>query len=261
MSLTMQNLFYNGVETELKRRGIEKCSGGYVREMNPIIKDIRVYRSENENIDGNSLPSGFCEKIVDINLTRLVMKLREISFSLGEFHHLYINFTTCIEEGKIIKSERIIDKNIRYYDVGIDSIMYSKLGTVGELETLFILIEKVFIHSFITDEFTKEKLNLFIKEILDKGENVECLYKEKQNRYTAQIFLRKLDSGYFLPRLQVVDENKNILLNVELPEVFDVTFIGTIQLSNSTVKIKPKSNSFSDYYKEYKYPMEFNLRS
>ena len=60
----------------------------------PVIKDIRLYRSSIENISGNSLPSSFYNQSVNCILRRIVMKLEEKGFSLGDFHHLYINFTT-----------------------------------------------------------------------------------------------------------------------------------------------------------------------
>ena len=59
------------------------------------IRDIRVYRSQIENIAGNSLPEGFENKHLHIILHRVAMKLSEHDFSMGDFHHLYVNLTTC----------------------------------------------------------------------------------------------------------------------------------------------------------------------
>ena len=64
--------------------------------MKPI-SDIRLYRSNIPNIDGNSHPSEFAPKQLNIIVTRIVMKLRENGFSLGDFDHLYINFTNGVE--------------------------------------------------------------------------------------------------------------------------------------------------------------------
>ena len=58
-----------------------------------IIKDIRVFRSNNENTGGNPLPNDAANKELDCVIRRIGMKLREERFSLGEFDHLYINFT------------------------------------------------------------------------------------------------------------------------------------------------------------------------
>ena len=58
--------------------------------MQPI-KDIRIYRSTIENIPGNSLPEGFYNQELCAVARRIVMKLQENGFSMGDFHHLYIN--------------------------------------------------------------------------------------------------------------------------------------------------------------------------
>ena len=50
------------------------------------ICDIRLYRSNVENIDGNSLPESFASPKLNIIITRLVMKLREKGFALGRIN-------------------------------------------------------------------------------------------------------------------------------------------------------------------------------
>ena len=98
-----------------------------------VIKDIRIYKSGVENIDGNSLPISFADKKLNAIIGRIVMKLRENNFSLGEFDHLYINFTTCPVDGEIALSQRSIDRYYpwyRYYDVNIsDDMFYPGIGT------------------------------------------------------------------------------------------------------------------------------------
>ena len=49
-----------------------------------VISDIRVFKSCIPNIDGNALPSDINNKKLNIVLHRIVMKLRENGFSLGE---------------------------------------------------------------------------------------------------------------------------------------------------------------------------------
>ena len=91
------------------------------------ICDIRLYRSNIENIDGNSLPESFASPKLNIMITRMVMKLREKGFSLGDFDHLYINFTTCLEDGVLLPAKRSIDRYhpwFRYYDIGITQDRY-----------------------------------------------------------------------------------------------------------------------------------------
>ena len=46
------------------------------------IKDIRIYRSQAENIAGNSLPHEFANKELSIMLHRIAMKLIIISYKM-----------------------------------------------------------------------------------------------------------------------------------------------------------------------------------
>ena len=59
-----------------------------------VIKDIRIYRSKIENIPGNPLPDSFNNFELCCVTSRIVMKLRENGFELGDYDHLYINLTT-----------------------------------------------------------------------------------------------------------------------------------------------------------------------
>ena len=60
-----------------------------------IISDIRLFKSESQNEYGGYITNSFADKKLNAIVKRVVMKLRENEFSLGEFDHLYINFTTC----------------------------------------------------------------------------------------------------------------------------------------------------------------------
>jgi len=80
-----------------------------------LISDIRLYKSRNGNIDGNSLPGRFAETHTNIVTTRLVMKLRETNFSLGDFDHLYINFTPLLDAGECESSLRSVDKYHNFF--------------------------------------------------------------------------------------------------------------------------------------------------
>ena len=59
------------------------------------ISDIRLFKSKSQNEYGVYSTEYFGDKSLTAIVNRIVMKLRENEFSLGEFDHLYINFTTC----------------------------------------------------------------------------------------------------------------------------------------------------------------------
>ena len=56
-----------------------------------IIADIRLFRSEGRTDSGHFDTVSFGEKRLIAAVKRIVMKLREHGFSMGDFDHLYIN--------------------------------------------------------------------------------------------------------------------------------------------------------------------------
>ena len=72
-----------------------------------IISDIRLYKSESRNEHGVYAIESFSNKKLNAIIQRVVMKLRESEFSLGEFDHLYINLTTCDIGEKAILSDYV----------------------------------------------------------------------------------------------------------------------------------------------------------
>lgn len=225
--------------------------------MKPI-SDIRLYRSNIPNIDGNSHPSEFAPKQLNIIVTRIVMKLRENGFSLGDFDHLYINFTTCLDNEAIEPAKRSIDayhKWHRYYDVGVTDECYRNLESVNNVEFVIEQIKNVLNDYFCTE--ANCSVEPCIEEALNKGEDMLMLYKSKQTfKRKADIYLQLLDNGMYCPNLFVYDEDGAELLHQKLPCTFDLMSLGEIQLSNKKVVVKPRKNSLASQLE----PVEFELQ-
>ena len=218
--------------------------------MKPI-SDIRLFRSIVDNTDGNSFPAGFCSKHLNVMIHRIVMKLREYNFSLGEFDYLYINFTTCLQPGIIRPANRSIDphhKWYRYYDVGVSLETYNQLESEDANDFIIHKLQEILTTFF---EFEgKYSIEECFAEAMEKGEQMMMLYKTKQtNRLTAKIYLQYLDSGKYLPHLFVNDSNQKELLHQQLEEILDLSIIGEIQLNSKKVTIKPRKNSFTQNIK------------
>ena len=214
-----------------------------------VIKDIRIYKSNIENIDGNSLPMDFEDKELNSIITRIVMKLRENNFSLGEFDHLYINFTTCMVDGEIALSKRSVDRYhpwYRYYDVNISDDMFSKLGN-SEIEYEVVeLIRKVLIQNFATGSFDEKQICSCFTQALEQGENMLMKFKEKvTEKRKVVIYLRFLNKCRYLPLLRVLDMEDKILFETDLPEMLDLNYLGDIQVSNKKVTVKPRKNAYT----------------
>lgn len=211
------------------------------------ISDIRLYRSAVPNIDGNSHPSEFASKQLNITVTRIVMKLRECGFSLGDYDHLYINFTTCLTSGAVEPAKRSIDtynKWYRFFDIGVTDDCYQNLE--GENCTEFVIeqIKNVLNAHFDTE--ANPPVEPCIEEALTKGKDMLMLYKSKQTaKRKAEIYLQMLDNGTYCPNLFVYDQDGTELLHQKLPCTLDLMSLGEIQLSNNKVIVKPRKNSLA----------------
>lgn len=219
-----------------------------------VIKDIRLYRSCFENIDGNSHPSSFNNTELNAIIHRIVMKLRENNFSFDNFDHLYINFTICNVDEKMSLSKRKIDKYhqwYRYYDVEINQELFDKLESKQCIEEILKIIEELLCKFFSYQDFDDKKIKSCLFESIQNGEKMLMKFKEKEaSNLKAIIYLRYLDSCYYFPLLRVYDSNDKIILEKDLPKTTNFDDYGTIQLSSKKVVIKPRKNSYSDISKE-----------
>lgn len=214
-----------------------------------IIKDIRIYKSDIENVAGNSLPSSFSNKELNAVIHRIVMKLRENSFSLGEFDHLYVNFTNCEVDNRIALSKRCIDKYspwYRYYDVQVSDTVFSQLETQISSDEIINFLENVLIKCFVSEHFDEKLIHSCFSEAIMQGEKMMMIFKEKHtSQRTAVVYLRYLDSGRYSPLLKVFNLNEKLLLETDLPETVDLSYLGEIQLSTKRVTIKPRKSSYT----------------
>lgn len=215
-----------------------------------IISDIRLFKSEVENIDGNSMPATcFACKKLNVILHRVVMKLRELGFSLGDFDHLYINFTICLPDGVSSPAKRSVDSYhpwFRYYDIGVSSGLYADLGSEEKIPFILSSAENILLTYFAPDEKTEEIIKNAFTEALSKGGEMLMRFKEKKTeKATAVVYLRYFDDGCYHPLLCVYDLAGNEILHKALPSMPDLNPIGEIYLSGKRVSVKPRKNSFS----------------
>ncbi|QIH37299.1 hypothetical protein G7A72_00025 [Flavobacterium sp. Sr18] len=85
-----------------------------------VIKDIRFYKIKQKDFTGdfNGIIGNVYHITEDTNSIgqRIARKLNELQFISGEFDHIYINFTGNIKHGKLVESEKFLDKRIKYVD-------------------------------------------------------------------------------------------------------------------------------------------------
>ena len=211
--------------------------------MGKIIADIRLFHSTVENTDGNPLPYGYGDKRLNVILHRVVMKLREQGFTLGDFDHLYLNFTPCAKEGDIRPADRSVDREFswfRYYDIGISDEFSQKQN----FDEILALVKRALLLHF--PQNAKEITETAFSAALCDGENMLMRFKEKKAAKTsAVIYLRYLNEGTYLPLLCVYDIDGKEILRRDLPAYTELLQIGEIALSSKKVTVKPRKSVFA----------------
>ena len=214
-----------------------------------IIQDIRMYRCTTENVDGIH-PENLYNPDLGIISSRICMKLREKGFSMGDFHHLYVDFTTALKEGQIKPANKSVDKYFpwyRYYEIGVTKEMYDNLVTPDSVPAAVDLIEKLLVSQFSTPEFGSDIITKCVSEAVSQGPDMLMKYKEKITaKRRAILYLRLLDNSNYFPLLKVFDSDGNIILEKDLEETRDFDGFGEIQLNTKRIKINPRKNGWSD---------------
>ena len=176
------------------------------------------------------------------------MKLRENEFSLGEFDHLYINFTTCDMVEKLSLSDKVDRYHpwFRYCTVHIEKDLYDKLGSIETWDYIIQWIRNVLVTFFASEDFDETHILSCVQQAVEQGEDMLMKFKEKvSTKRKAVIFLRFLDTCRFYPLLRVYDAEDNLLLEKDLPEAVTLDCLGDIQVSAKRVTIKPRKNAFT----------------
>ena len=218
-----------------------------------VIKDIRLYKSEEKNEYGNPIATSFADKKLNAVIHRIVMKLRENGFSLGDFDHLYINFVTFDITEKIYLSEEI-DRYHPWYRncfINIEKELYDSIGKLDTYDFIINAIVDVLTTYFVTEEFDSKCIKYCISHAVEQGENMLMRFKEKKStKRKAIVFLRYLDDCVYYPLLRVYDLDNNMLFEKDLPKTLTLDCFGEIQVSTKRIKIKPRKNAFSAFKKE-----------
>ena len=210
-----------------------------------IISDIRVFKSKSQNDLSSYIPDA---KKINAIVNRMVMKLRENEFSLGEFDHLYINFTTCDMPEKMILSDKV-DKYhpwFRFCNIHVEEDLYNKLGSPETYNDIILCVKNVLTTYFSSGDFDKMRILSCIQQAVDQGEDMLMKFKEKvSSKRKAVIFLRFLDNCMFYPLLRVYDVEENLLFEMDLPQAVTLDYLGEIQVGLKQIKIKPRKNSYT----------------
>lgn len=239
--------------------------------MEKSLVDIRYYASDSPNETGMSLPSScsrFFEfpKLLHYWGARIATMLGAGGLSLGEFDHLYINYTGAIPEGSIVLSERTPEKWLRYIDYGAD---FEKLKLLNESEIEQFVIRSTFecLEHLCNSKIEKTKLiKNASNEVESFGSEVELPVKAKNTKsYSVQVFYKLRPNGeasYGL--VKYINHKTGATFSkrfVDLKGPSDIfPLVGTISVKDEKILIKPRpSFKASLYTNSYQVPMEIDI--
>lgn len=213
------------------------------------ISDIRLFKSKSQNeYGGGYITERLGDKKLNAIVTRVVMKLRENEFSLGEFDHLYINFTTCDMAEKMELSDKVDRYHpwFRYCNIHVEEDLYNNLGFPETWNEIILCVQNALTTFFTSEDFGETHIISCVQQAVEQGEGMLMKFKEKtSSKRKVVVFLRCLDTCMFYPLLRVYDAEENLLLEKNLPEGVTLDYLGDIQVSAKRVTIKPRKNAYT----------------
>ena len=222
-----------------------------------LIKDIRLFESNEPNEPGYSLPSDIGElyafevkNCLEV-IYRLMFLLRHRGFSLGEFDHLYLNFTTQLLHGELLASNRIDSYHTwyRFVDAGCDVQTFNSWTLSQKNDFVIATIRRAI--GLFTDAESEKVVDDCFEEVLRYGAELAIPYKEKQgNPYTVRVLVKITDDLDFIPVVRIYDGDTLICEEILPPYSRDpfILQFGTITVGKKAVRITPRKSYEAQYY-------------
>jgi len=232
-----------------------------------ILKDIRFYESENQNVEGQSMPNQLGRLFIPTKDTnyigqRIARKLNELKFSYGDPDHIYINLTTFLKEDEILVSNRNLDKRIKYLDFGINSKVLNSLSDIEKDNFIKSTTFKALRH--ISNDSNLELINQTEKQIAKFDTEIKIHFKSKEtSSFKVDIYYQiEAVNGGTKAIIEYKDKKNNFcsLTNYKLQFYEDIyALIDTISLTENTIILKPKKSFKADIHNE-RYITPINLK-
>ena len=239
--------------------------------MEKALIDIRYYASDSLYETGKSLPSSCSSffkfpKLLHYWGARIATILGANGLSLGEFDHLYVNYTNAIPEGTMVFSDRTPEKWLRYIDCGVN---FEKLKSLNESELEQFVIRSTFEcleHLCKLSIEKTEKIKLASNEVERFGSAVELPVKAKHTKsYSVLVSYKLRPNGEASHGLvKYINHKTGATFTkrfVDLKGPSDIfPLVGTISVKDGKVLITPRASfKASLYTNSYQIPMEIDL--
>lgn len=239
--------------------------------MEKALVDIRYYASDTPNETGKSLPSS-CSRFFEFPKlfhfwgARIATLLGARGLSLGDFDHLYINYTNAVLKGNIAFSERTLEKWLRYIDYGVS---FEDLKSLNESDLENFVIRSTFEcleHLCNSNTEKIEIIKLVSMEVEKYGTEIELPVKVKETKSYSVLVSYKLrpqgEASYGI--VKYVNHKTGVTFSnrfVDLKGPSDIfPLVGTISVKGEKILIKPRASfKASLYTNEYQVPMEIYI--
>ena len=145
-----------------------------------VISDIRLYKSWILSESGTDITTSFGDKKLNAITRRIAMKLRESEFSLGDFDHLYINFTTYDLDKEMNLSTKVDRYHpwYRYCNIPVEKDFHNILGSPQSYEGIVHWIATALITYFSTEDFDQSRILAGVQQAVEQGEQMLMKFKE-----------------------------------------------------------------------------------
>lgn len=188
-----------------------------------LIRDIKMYCSDMDNVDGYPLPKLLDYPAEEAVATRIALKLNEMKFELEDYCDLKLNFTPCVPNNIVQHALRTPRRNNAHYiDVGVTRDVFELLrsGDPAAAEILVPQIRHALLILYGKHHPERQDIREAIDVAISQGAEMEVCLMEKRGLFArGQVMVKYLDNGTYRPRLYVTDRQGKQLLDQELPDM------------------------------------------
>lgn len=223
-----------------------------------LIRDIAIYYSDMNNVDGYALPKPLDYPDEQAAATRIAMKLNEMAFDVGKFTDLKVNFTPCVPNNTVQHALRTpTSKAAHYVDVGITHEIFEQMknGDPAAADVIRAGVRRALLVLYGPNHEEREEIRDAIDTAITEGESMEICLMDKQNLFAiGQLRVKYLNSGAYLPRLYVTDRQGNTKLDQDLDMIESLDEIKNFQLGFNKASVHYQYGEHSQdsfpYYKD-----------
>lgn len=235
---------------------------------NKIIKDIRIYESNQPNNNGNALPRELgkiyiSSPLLHFSATRIARKLNELEFTLNESDHLYINFTTVLPPNEIEISDRKPASWIQYVNIGLNQNSFYQISKESQDKLMINLIFKAL--NLIASESEFSKIKQCESDLEKMGKHLTIKFKTKQTTQYAIVVSYQIapedEDSLLIIQYQNRKNNHEHIFRQPIRFYEDAySLVDKISVKNNRIEIQPKKSEIAMIETQYyTTPLVFNL--